>query len=42
MSSASSFGRSPDWDGDVTDYLTDDLAMMVTALREAGATGQKG
>ena len=34
----------PDWDGDgCTDYLNDDLAMMVTALREARqATGQKG
>jgi hypothetical protein len=34
----------PDWDGDgCTDYLNDDLAMMVTALREARqATGHKG
>ena len=34
----------PDWDGDgCTDYLVDDLAMMVTALREARqATGYKG
>ena len=34
----------PDWDGDgCTDYLKDDLAMMVTALREARqATGHKG
>jgi hypothetical protein len=34
----------PDWDGDgCTDYLVDDLAMMVTALREARqATGHKG
>ena len=34
----------PDRDGDgCTDYLSDDLAMMVTALREARkATGQKG
>ena len=34
----------PDWDGDgCTDYLKDDLAMMVTALREARqATGRKG
>jgi hypothetical protein len=34
----------PDWDGDgCTDYLNDDLAMMVAALREARqATGQKG
>lgn len=34
----------PDWDGDgCTDYLTDDLAMMVAALREARqATGYKG
>jgi hypothetical protein len=32
----------PDWDGDgCTDYLVDDLAMMVMALREARqATGQ--
>ena len=34
----------PDWDGDgCTDYLVDDLAMMVTALREARqATGHTG
>ena len=34
----------PDWDGDgCTDYLDDDLAMMVTALREARqASGQHG
>jgi len=34
----------PDWDGDgCTNYLTDDLAMMVTALREARqSTGHKG
>lgn len=34
----------PDWDGDrCTDYLVDDLAVMVTALREARrATGHKG
>jgi hypothetical protein len=34
----------PDWDGDgCTDYLKDDLAMMITALREARqATGHKG
>ncbi|TVZ06300.1 hypothetical protein EAS64_02390 [Trebonia kvetii] len=34
----------PDWDGDgCTDYLNDDLAMMVTALREARtARGHKG
>ena len=34
----------PDWDADgCTDYLVDDLAMMVTALREARqATGYKG
>lgn len=34
----------PDWDGDgCADYLNDDLAMMVTALREARkATGHKG
>lgn len=34
----------PDWDGDrCTDYLNDDLALMVEALREARqATGHKG
>lgn len=34
----------PDWDSDgCTDYLVDDLAMMVTALREARqATGYTG
>src|SRR5215831_11854319 len=34
----------PDWDGNgCTNYLTDDLAMMVTALREARqSTGHKG
>jgi hypothetical protein len=34
----------PDWDGDgCADYLNDDLAMMVTALREARkATRHKG
>jgi len=34
----------PDWDGDgCTDYLNDDLAMMVTLLRDARqATGRKG
>jgi hypothetical protein len=34
----------PDWVGDrCTDYLEDDLAMMVTALRKARqATGRKG
>jgi hypothetical protein len=34
----------PDWDGDgCTDYLNDDLARMVRALREARqATGQHG
>ncbi len=34
----------PDWDADgCTDYLVDDLAMMVTALREARqATGHTG
>ena len=34
----------PDWDGDgCTDYLVDDLALIVTALREARqATGYKG
>jgi hypothetical protein len=34
----------PEWDGDgCTDYLNDDLALMVTALREARqATGHKG
>ena len=34
----------PEWDGDgCTDYLNEDLAIMVTALREARqATGHKG